>query len=193
MDLGVSARNRVHRIAWYRLLVALATLLLLPASSACGGGAEGGRNSASRRSPLDSAQVAVTAESVAAAEDKWNVPEAVKRLTEAGLVVVDSGEASRHPALGVEGRRLRVSRGELQLYVYDNAAQRRDDAADLDTAQAGPGALVPPGERPRFIVVNNLIAVLLTPSERLAERVQDVLTARHLGEGAGEAPGGPAP
>ncbi len=182
MDLGVSARNRVHRIAWHRFMVALATLLLLPASGACGGGAEGGRNSASRRSPLDSAQVAVTAESVAAAEDKWNVPEAVKRLTEAGLVVMDSGETSRHPALGVEGRRLRVSGGELQLYVYDDAGARREDAADLDTTQATSGALVPPGERPRFIVVNNLIAVLLTPSERLAERVQDVLTARHVGE-----------
>ena len=135
--------------------------------------------------PHDSARIAAVAESLAAARDEWNTPEVVKRLTEAGLVVIDSAEAARHPALRVDGRRLRLSRSELQLYVYENADALREDAADLDTVQATARSLVPPGERPRFIIVNNLIAILLTPSERLAERVQDVLMARHLGEGAG--------
>ena len=136
--------------------------------------------------PHDSARVAAVAESVAAAEDKWNVPEVVKRLTEAGLVVVDSGEIVRHPALRVGGRRLRVSGSELQLYVYADAEARQADGADLDTTQTASGALRPPGQRPRFVVVNNLIAIQLTPSERLAERVQDVLMARHLGGAGGD-------
>ena len=136
--------------------------------------------------PPDSARVAAAAESIAMARDEWNTPEVVKRLTEAGLVVIDSAETARHPALHVNGRRLRVSGSELQLYVYQNADALRQDAADLDTVPASAGALVPPGERPRFIIVNNLIAILLTSSERLAERVQDALMARHLGGAGGD-------
>jgi len=39
----------------------------------------------------------------------------------------------------------------------------------------------PPGQRPRYIISGNLIAIHATPREALAERVENVLTARHAG------------
>jgi hypothetical protein len=131
-----------------------------------------------RQPSADSAVAAKAEESRAAQTDEWNRAEVVKRLGEAGLVVTDSGRVVHHAGLTRPGNLLEVSGSPLELYIYPTAAARKQDAAKLDTM---PNPATPPGQRPRFIISGNLIAIHVTPKEALAERVENVLTARHAG------------
>ena len=134
-----------------------------------------------RPPPHASADSAVSAradESRAAETDEWNRGEIVKRLGEAGLVIVDSDRVVHHAGLQLAGDLLSVSGSPLEIYVYPSAAARKQDAAALDTL---PPAALPPARRPRYIVSGTLIAIHITPREVLAERVENVLTARHAG------------
>ncbi|MDQ6886507.1 MAG: hypothetical protein M3068_04345 [Gemmatimonadota bacterium] len=124
----------------------------------------------------DSVRAAATAESVATARDEWNEPEVVKRLAEAGLVVSDSGRRERDPRFHPEGIRLGVSGADLLIFLYPDSRTRARESARIDSASA---IALPPERRPRYILVNNLIAILVTPRELLAERVTNALTARH--------------
>lgn len=119
----------------------------------------------------------VAAESAAVARDLWNKAEVVRRLEEAGLVVTDSGKKVRNPGLKTEGEELGVSGGQLEIYVYPDDASRERDAAGLDTTRKG----LPSIYDPKYIISGNLIAILHTPKDRLAERVRLVLTSRHGG------------
>jgi hypothetical protein len=134
-----------------------------------------------RQSVADSAVTSIIAkaeEARAAKTDEWNRAEVVKRLGEAGLVVVDSGRAVHHAGLTQPGSSIEVSGSTLELYIYPTAAARKQDAAKLDTM---PNPSTPPAQRPRYIISGNLIAIHVTPKEALAERVENVLTARHAG------------
>jgi hypothetical protein len=126
----------------------------------------------------DSAVAAKAEENLAAQTDEWNLAEVVKRLGEAGLVVIDSGHVVHHAGLTRAGNLIDVSGSPLELYIYPTAAARKQDAAKLDTM---PSPDTPPAQRPRFIVSGNLVAIHVTPRETLAERVENVLTARHAG------------
>ncbi len=150
----------------------------------CTGGEHGGSAQTASRSgaagasaPVQSHLTVSAAESIAMVRDIWNKPEVVRRLSEAGLVVIDPHQQVRRRDLHVMGDRLQVGRGELEIYVYDDVAARRRDAAGLDTVTRG----LPRIDRPRYIVSGNLVAVLRAPDERLAERVANALTARHTG------------
>jgi hypothetical protein len=131
-----------------------------------------------RRPSEDSAVAAKADENRAAQTDEWNRGEVVKRLEQAGLVVVDSGRVAHHAGLTLPGHALQVSGSTLELYLYPSAAARKEDAAKLDTM---PNPATPPAQRPRYILSGNLIAIHVTPKEALAERVENVLTARHAG------------
>jgi hypothetical protein len=131
-----------------------------------------------RKPSADSAVTAKLEESRAAQTDEWNLAEVVKRLGEAGLVVTDSGRVTHHPGLTRPGNLMEVSGSPLELYIYPTAAARKQDATKLDT-MPNPGT--PPAQRPRYIISGNLIAIHVTPKEALAERVENVLTARHAG------------
>ena len=131
-----------------------------------------------RQPSADSAVVAKAEENRAAQTDEWNRAEVVKRLGEAGLVVTDSGRVVHHAGLTRAGNLLEVSGSPLELYIYPTAAARKQDAAKLDTI---PSPATPPAKRPRYIISGNLIAIHVTPKEALAERVENVLTARHAG------------
>jgi hypothetical protein len=120
---------------------------------------------------------AVVAENAAVGRDLWNKAEVVRRLEEAGLVVTDSGKKARNPALKAEGEELGVSGGQLEIYIYPDDAARERDAAGLDTTRKG----LPSIYDPKYIVSGNMIAILHTPKDRLAERVKLVLTSRHGG------------
>lgn len=135
------------------------------ASGAAGSGAGGNSTSSA------------AAESAAVARDLWNRAEVVRRLEEAGLVVTDSGKKVRNPALKLEGEELEVSGGQLEIYVYPDDAARELDGAGLDTTTKG----LPSIYDPKYIISGNLIAILHTPKDRLAERVRLVLTSRHGG------------
>jgi hypothetical protein len=170
---------------WIVALVAGAVL------AACGEGGHGeargsaaasetgatARNAKTARAvtPVAPTGTMIAAESLAVARDVWNKAEVIRRLTEAGVVVMDSGQAAERAGVHVPGNLLHVGRGELEIYVYDNTAARRHDTAAIDTAMHG----LPTLDRPRYIMSGNLIAVLRTPDDRLAERVENTLMARH--------------
>lgn len=156
-----------------------ARCVLALALVACGG------DSGAARAPdsLTSAPaVDARAESTAAVLDQWNTAEVRKRLEEAGLVVVDSGNAPPVPPLTQPGDRLFVSGSELRLFVFADGAARERASAELDTTAPPPGSSPDWQTHPRVYVVNNLVALLYTPNDRLAERVENVLRARHLGK-----------
>jgi hypothetical protein len=131
-----------------------------------------------RQPSADSAVTAKAEENLAAQTDEWNRAEVVKRLGEAGLVVTDSGHVVHHAGLAHPGDLIEVSGSPLELYIYPTAAARKQDGAKLDT-MPNPGT--PPAQRLRYIISGNLIAIHVTPKEALAERVENVLTARHAG------------
>jgi hypothetical protein len=110
--------------------------------------------------------------------DYWYRGEVVKRLREAGLVVSDSVSAVHRDGVHVAGIKLDVSGSPLEIYVYPTGETREHDSAALDTL---PDLALPTGKRPRYIFSGNLIAIHITPKEALAERVENVLTARHAG------------
>ena len=114
----------------------------------------------------------------AAQTDEWNRAEIVKRLGEAGLVVLDSARAAHHPGIDIDGALLEVSGSPLELYIYPTAAARKKGSAALDSM---PNPAQPPAQRARYIISGNLIAIHVTPKDALAERVENVLTARHAG------------
>lgn len=132
---------------------------------------------AKRAASPDSARAAVAEVAQAAKTDEWTRAEVVKRLDEAGLVVVDSNRVVRHAGLSVPGFLLEVSGSPLEVYLYPTAAERTRDAAALDTMPPA----VPNASRPRYIVSGNLVAIHVSPRDALAERVENVLTARHAG------------
>lgn len=113
--------------------------------------------------------------------DRWTKSEVIKRLAEAGLVVSDSGSVEPFPPLRNSGDRLLVSGSELRIYLYEDATRRASASAALDTTTPDLGYATEWRKRPRVILVNNLIALHFTPNDRLAERVDNVLRARHLG------------
>jgi len=122
------------------------------------------------------------AESAATVLDEWNKAEVVKRLSEAGLVVSDRRNEVRQSFLSVSGELLEVSESELHLFIYPSIAAREADSQKLDTVSASPpNVAVSWKQPPHLIVSGKLLAIHLTHSEHLAERVADVLTARHGG------------
>ena len=131
-----------------------------------------------KRARADSAIGVKAEESVAEQTDEWNRAEIVKRLGEAGLVVTDRGRVVHHAGMQLAGDLLEVSGSPLEIYIYPTAEARTKDSAALDTM---PNLSQAPGQRARYIVSGNLIAIHVTPREVLAERVENVLTARHAG------------
>ena len=93
-------------------------------------------------------------------------------------MVTDSNRVVRRAGLTLAGNLLSVSGSQLEVYIYPTAAARSNDAATLDTM---PNPAQPTGQRPRYIVSGNLFAIHITAKEALAERVENVLTARHAG------------
>ena len=132
---------------------------------------------------LDSIASVQRAESLAAALDAWNAVELVSRLEQAGLVVRDLNRPVNAPGFGIEGATLSVSGDELVVFLYPSANERIATTSVLDSATAAPpGATSAPWtSTPRLITSGNLATVLMTDRDQLAERVRNVLSARHAG------------
>lgn len=158
-----------------------ATLLVLLGLAACGGDGAPDPTPVPGAGGEAPAAADLRAERTAAALDQWNEAEVKKRLEEAGLVVADSGSAPATPSIEGTAERLWVSGSELRLFVFSDAAARARASTGLDTAPPPLGYATVWRERPRVFVVNNIVALLYTPNDRLAERVENVLRARHLG------------
>lgn len=168
-----------------RTSAALALTALLLGVAACGGdeGSSSRNGRASGTAAVGGSDAganpasAAAADSAAVGRDLWDKAEVVRRLEEAGLVVTDSGKKAHNPSLKVEGEELGVSGGRLEIYVYPDDAARERDGAALDTTTKG----LPSIYNPKYIISGNLIAILHTPKDRLAERVSLVLMSRHGG------------
>ena len=131
---------------------------------------------------MDSVARVQRAESLAAATSRWNASEVVSRLEDAGLVVRDLERPVQAPGFSVAGSTLAVSGGELVIFLYPDATSRASDTGALDSATAAPpGTTATWPSAPRLINSGNLAAVLFTNREQLAERVRNVLGARHGG------------
>jgi hypothetical protein len=164
--------------------------LALIGAAACGGEPathDGGTTLAtaagSAIANLDSIASVQRAESLATALDTWNAVELIARLEQAGLVVRDLNRPINAPGFGIEGSTLSVSGDELAVFLYPSADERIATTAVLDSATAvPPGATSTPWtSTPRLITSGNLATVLMTDREQLAERVRNVLSARHAG------------
>ncbi len=156
--------------------VGIATAVL-----ACGGDRAPDVDAAARAPEPASSTANAPARATAEEPKQWTVREVARRLTDGGLVVTDSGRTSvRQSFLAVEGRRLRVSGSDLQVFVYPDVASRRADSERLDPARVAPENMMIDWVAPPHLVASgNLIAIHLTPNERLAERVRLVLEAWH--------------
>ena len=132
---------------------------------------------AKRAPSADSARTAAAEVAQAAETNEWTRAEVVKRLNEAGLVVSDSNRSVRHVGITVPGFLLDVSDSPLEVYLFPTAAAREKGTKALDTLPPA----VPNANRPHYIESGNLVAIHVSPRDVLAERVENVLTARHAG------------
>jgi hypothetical protein len=114
---------------------------------------------------------------------QWTLREVARRLTDGGLVVIDSGRtAIRHDFIAVEGRLMRVSGSDLQVFIYPDPKARTADSERIDPTRVAPAdATIDWIAKPHLIASGNLIAIHLTDNERLAERVRLILEAWHAG------------
>jgi hypothetical protein len=165
-------RFRRSGIAWV-----LATAALL----ACDKERSGSTTAETSSSPRDSINAQPRAVAREEEPKQWTLREVAKRLTEGGLVVTDSGrESVRHSFFDVEGRQLKVSGSDLQVFIYPDAGSRKADSDQLDTARVAPAHMIIDWvATPHLIASGNLIAIHLSPNERLAERVRLILEAWH--------------
>ena len=155
--------------------------MMAAAAMACGGEHSGDPARASDTSPTGSRNAAPSAVAPEPEPKQWTPREVAKRLTDGGLVVSDSGrESVRHSFLAVEGRQLKVSGSDLQIFIYADPAARKADSDRIDTARVAPADMIIDWvATPHLIASGNLIAIHLTPNERLAERVRLILEAWH--------------
>jgi len=160
-----------------RALIALAMTAFL----ACG--EEPGQSSSAIPERSESTDARAATAPREEAPKQWTLKEVAKRLTDGGLVVTDSGRAAiRHSFLAVEGRLMRVSGSDLQVFIYPDPASRRADSDRIDTTRvAPPDAIIDWVATPHLIASGNLVAIHLTPNARLAERVRLILEAWHAG------------
>lgn len=103
-----------------------------------------------------------------------------ERLDQAGLVPrADTAPVLRAPFLTGRDTVLRLGRGVLHAFVYDDTARLARDVAALDTVRVAPrGTAFVWGDAPPTLVRSaNLVAVLLTANEHQIERVQLALQA----------------
>jgi hypothetical protein len=148
---------------------------------ACGGERVPTDDTASRAANPASSPASPTQRPAEEEPKQWTLREVARRLTDGGLVVTDSGRTSvRHSFLSVEGRLLRVSGSDLQVFVYPDAAARRMDSDRIDATRVAPADMIIDWVAPAHLIASgNLVAIHLTANERLAERVRLILEAWH--------------
>lgn len=103
----------------------------------------------------------------------------MERLERSGLAPrVDSVHPATEPPLSATGFVVRVGRGELEVYLYPDAAARARDQAKLDsTKYAGYTAALTMANQPTLIVSGNALAILHSRNDHQRERVGDAITA----------------
>lgn len=128
---------------------------------------------------IGSTTTSVPAASPCVLSDRWESCFVEKRLENSGLVphLLDSAVAL--PMFGRPARHYRLGRGELYVVLYPDSAARAADLVALDRAtvsRRGRPAYAWPMP-PYLVESRNAAAVLLTGSEHLTARIDDIFTA----------------
>ena len=168
--------TRARAAAWPLAVRTLAAIALAAAPLACG--------RAERPAAADSAtpDTPIPAPVAAGPDDcprsgAWRACSVLDRLEAAGLAPV-ARDSVRHSFLSVPGAVYAVGRGELQLFLYPDAAARARDFAGFDTVRVQPAdTTIAWPDTPSLIQSNNLAAILLSANETQVERVRLALTA----------------
>jgi hypothetical protein len=175
----VRSRRGVARRACLRR--ALSGGLLAAGLAACGregapaGGAAAGAGTANT---VATAATAATAAPCTLSE-RWEPCFVEKRLENSGLVPVLLDSAVTLPMFSRPARHYRLGRGELYVVLYPDSAARAADLATVDSLTVTRrGTPRHAWSDPPFLVVSrNAAAVLLTSSDHLVARIEDLFTA----------------
>ncbi len=153
------------------------------ALAACSGGREADSSAAAAapgtRTSAAAAPAAPTGSPTCLGTGHWEECTLPDRLERAGLVPIARDSLAR-PWLAVGGRTWQLHRSTLHVFRYPDADARARDQATLDTLRAAPLAdpsITWDGGRPTLLASDNLLAVLLTDDDVLAERVTLAITA----------------
>lgn len=153
--------------------IARAALIALAILTACGGSED--KQVASSATPAESAAPA-TPPSVQKGSSEvcphtglWARCSVERRLRQAGFVLKpDSVSAARRSGFSVDPEVYTLGASRLELFLYPNSAALARDIAAMDTLSVAPATLIRSA---------NLAAVLLSKSQRQAERLTIAITA----------------
>lgn len=152
---------------------------LLAAAFGCGG--EAPVPEFTETASAASADTATTSRTTPAclATGQWELCAILERLDRSGLApIVDSAAAATEPPLTATGFVVRVGRGELEVYLYPDAAAAQRDLARLDRATyVEYTAPLTMENQPTLIVSGNAVVVLHSRNDHQRERVGDAITA----------------
>lgn len=134
---------------------------------------------ASSDSSAVAAATGAAAPSPCTLSDRWEPCFVEKRLENSGLIPVLLDSAVSLPMFARPARHYRLGRGELYVVLYPDSAARVADLATVDSLTVTRrGAARHPWQDPPYLVVSrNAAAVLLTSSEHLTVRIEDLFTA----------------
>jgi hypothetical protein len=172
---AVSARaGRRSRL----LVTALAALSSLAASACQRDAAPDARGASAPPPATRSAASTADGATPCVLADRWQPCYLEKRLENSGLVPVLLDSAVTLPMFNRPARHYRLGRGELYVVLYADDAARRADLATVDSLSVSRrGAERYAWPMPPFLAVSsNAAAVLLTNSEHLTVRIEDIFT-----------------
>ena len=170
------------------LAPAVAAVLALGATGACGNGERAAADSAANAVPGASTVPTAGAFGDTAAPQgaTWNLEMAEGQLREAGFAVSRDRTPINVPFMSVPGTALDLGSGtSVQVYFYGDAAARGLDTDRLDASTATPPSTPSPWRMPATLVTdNNMAAIVLTADAAVRRRIGEALHRRSEGDGA---------
>jgi hypothetical protein len=108
----------------------------------------------------------------------WAACSLERRLKQSGFVVKKLDEAPDRPGFKVKPVVYSLGSSRLEVFIYDDEKKLATDILALDTVTLAPAGSAPVWPSPPPLSRSaNLAAVLLTRSQRQAERVMLAITA----------------
>jgi hypothetical protein len=158
-------------------------LVLIAGLGACFRDEEGAKvmadgGSATTQTVVRDTSSATVVKSPCPATGSWADCSVFERLDRAGLAPRRDSAPATEPPLTARGQLIHFGRGELEVYVFADAATREREEARLDRDKyVLPAATLGMRPLPTLITSSNLLAILHSRNEHLRERVADALTA----------------
>lgn len=168
-----------------RRALILLILLIPPSAAGLACGRDAAREATRDTLPTASRAGADTTASTTAARPKcpatgqWSQCAIIERLDRAGLAPrLDSSAVATHPPLAPTGFVVRMSRGDAEVYLYDDEGGRKRDEAKLDRSRfLEYGEPVSMQTVPTLISSGNVLIILNSRNDHQRERVGDAITA----------------